>query len=81
MGQYVLSGFTIYNFLDKSKKVSSVLVVCGGGGGGGSQMDEMGYAPIRPKMLGNTQSFDCLGENGYNAKSLDCLLIVAQNSQ
>jgi hypothetical protein len=44
-------------------------------------MDDMGYAPIRPKMLGNTQSFDCLGENGYNAKSSDCLLIVAQNSQ
>ncbi len=32
-------------------------------------------------MLGDTQLIDYLGENGSSAKSLDCLLVVAEKNQ
>jgi hypothetical protein len=47
----------------------------------GSEMDDLGYAPIWPEMLGNTKLIDYLRESGYSAKSLDYFLIVARNSQ
>jgi hypothetical protein len=44
-------------------------------------MDDLGYAPIWPEMLGNTKLINYSWESGYNAKSLNYLLIVARNSQ
>jgi hypothetical protein len=44
-------------------------------------MDDLGYAPIWPKMLGDTQLIDYSEENGSSAKSSYCFLVVAQKNQ
>jgi len=44
-------------------------------------MDDLGYAPIWPKMLGDTQLIDYSEDNGSSAKSSYCLLVVAQKNQ
>jgi hypothetical protein len=49
----------------------------------GPQVGDLGYAPISPNMIRDTQLVECSygNESGYSAKSLDYLLVVAKKSQ
>jgi hypothetical protein len=44
-------------------------------------MDDLGYSPLWPKLLGDTQLIDYLGESGSSAKSSNRLIVMAQKNQ
>jgi hypothetical protein len=49
----------------------------------GPQVGDLSYAPISLDMIRDTQLVECLdgNESGFNAKSLDCPLVVAKKAR